>query len=292
MSSATRSKVEHYSGPGVAALVPPSRDALAPRIAARILEQSDALRTHWTASTPVAHAVLDGVLGADAVAQIRRAFPSPESLHLRSTLRERKRVGIDLEAYDDIISDILFAFQDPLVVKAVEDVTGLTDLVADPSLYASGISVMGGGDFLSPHLDNSHDGDGRHYRAVNLLYYVNEPMPADAGGQLELWDAKVRQATCVEPLPDRLVLMLTTNTSWHSVAPLNLPGGEQARLCVSNYLFSPEPPGGTPYRHVTTFRGRPGQPVKRVVLRLDGLVRNMAGRVAPWLQRRSFHRRS
>jgi Rps23 Pro-64 3,4-dihydroxylase Tpa1-like proline 4-hydroxylase len=44
---------------------------------------------------------------------------------------------------------------------------------------------MGKGDFLNPHLDNSHDGDQKNYRAINVLYYLSENWPANeaSGGR-------------------------------------------------------------------------------------------------------------
>jgi hypothetical protein len=63
------------------------------------------------------------------------------------------------------------------------------------------------------------------------------------------------------------------------------------RRCVSNYYFSPEPPAGMPYRHVTTFTGRPEEPWKRLLLGVvDGVVLNFVGRRFPWLTQLSRHR--
>jgi hypothetical protein len=208
----------------------------------------------------------------------------------RSTLRERKRFGVTVEAYPAHVRDALYAFQDEEVVAAVRAITGLSTAVADPTLYASGLSVMGQGDFLNPHVDNSHDGDGQNYRVLNLLYYVSENWYPDNGGHLELWDARVKQQKQVESRFNRLVVMATHPTSWHSVTRVRVPG---ARRCVSNYYFSPDPPGGTPYRNVTTFTGRPEQPLRRLVLgAVDGIALNAVGRALPSLLRLTRHRRN
>src|SRR5690349_76169 len=107
---------------------------------------------------------------------------------LRESIKERKRVGIKVEDYAPEMAAILFAFQQPEVVEAVAVITEQEQLTADASLYGSGISLMLEGDFLLPHLDNSHDGDGKLYRVLNLLYYVTPEWPVDGGGNLELWD--------------------------------------------------------------------------------------------------------
>jgi Rps23 Pro-64 3,4-dihydroxylase Tpa1-like proline 4-hydroxylase len=207
---------------------------------------------------------------------------------LRRTLRERKRVGIDVDRYDPLLADGLYAFQAPEVLAAVARVTGLSRLTADPSLYASGLSVMAAGDFLHPHLDNSHDGDRARYRVLNLLYYVTPGWRREDGGHLELWDADVRTPTVIESRSNRLAVIETHRASWHSVARV-VGAGE--RRCLSNYYFSPDPPGGRPYRHVTTFTGRPEEPVARALLDADGVARNLLGRALPFLTRMTRHRR-
>ncbi len=267
---------------------PPGRAALAGDIAARLERDATALSERWHAATPFRHFIVDDLLPPALARRIGDAFPAPSQLLPRSTLRERKRVGIQVDRYDPIIADALFAFQDAAVLAAVARITGLRDMSADPTLYASGVSVMDRGDFLNPHLDNSHDGDRRRYRVLNLLFYVTPDWTLANGGNLELWDRDVRTPTVVESRFNRLAVIETHQASWHSVNAVRAAG---PRRCVSNYYFSPEPPTGTPYRHVTTFTGRPEEPWKRLVLGVvDGVVLNFVGRRFPWLTQLSRHR--
>jgi Rps23 Pro-64 3,4-dihydroxylase Tpa1-like proline 4-hydroxylase len=264
------------------------RAAVSQLIAARLERDAAELRRRWQAATPFHHFVVDDLLPVELARRIGAAFPPPASLLLRSTLRERKRVGIQVDAYAPIIADALFAFQDPAVVAAVTQITGLRAMTADPTLYASGISVMDRGDFLNPHLDNSHDGDRRLYRVLNLLYYVSPDWTLSNGGNLELWDHHVRTPTLIESRFNRLAIIETHRQSWHSVNAVRVDG---TRRCVSNYYFSPDPPTGRAYRHVTTFIGRPEEPLKRLVLGVtDGLLLNAVGRAFPWLTQLSRHR--
>ena len=214
-------------------------------------------------------------------------IPDPKTLMLRNTLRERKRVGVDVKAYAPIVNDFLYAFQAPGVRRAVETITGVEALEADPSLYASGLSVMLPGDFLNPHLDNSHDGDNRLYRAINILYYASPDLPEDGGGELELWDEGVREAVKVPARFNRLAIMETHRTSWHGVAEIT---GDATRLCVSNYYFTERPPGGAPYSHVTSFAGPPSRPLLRAALKVDSFALNLIGRLFPFLTTRNPHR--
>ena len=181
-------------------------------------------------------------------------FPQSDKLLQRSSIRERKRVGIDVAKYDAKVGDALMAFQDPQVVEVVTRITGHRELEADPTLYASGVSVMAKGDFLNPHIDNSHDGDRKRYRVLNLLYYVSPDWNLQNGAISSCGICSVRTPRVVESRFNRLVVMETHQTSWHSVNPVRIAA---ERRCVSNYYFSKYPAQGRPYFNVTTFTGRP-----------------------------------
>jgi hypothetical protein len=82
----------------------------------------------------------------------------------------------------------------------------------------------------------------------------------------------------IESLFNRLVVMSTGPDSWHSVCAVR---SAASRCCVSNYYFSPIPIGGKDYFRVTSFRGRPEQPFRDVLLRLDSNMRRAIRLVRP-----------
>lgn len=265
-----------------------NRTELAKMIAAKIRSKRDELTAYWNASTPVKHCIIDDLLPQDLAEFIATSFPNEDVLRKRSSLRERKRVGVEIDKYEPIMGEILLAFHEPEVVEACIEVTGIAGMEADPTLYVSGLSAMREGDFLNPHLDNSHDGDESRYRAINLLYYITPEWKLENGGNLELWDLNVKNASVVHARFNRLVLMATDDKSWHSVTKVIVPGRRQ---CVSNYYFTKAAPGQASYKHLTTFAGRPDEPFKKFVLSLDGWLRNSVKKVMPFLHKRNWHRR-
>jgi Rps23 Pro-64 3,4-dihydroxylase Tpa1-like proline 4-hydroxylase len=270
----------HDFGPGAA--------EIGRQIADRIAGAEAELRAQWISASPVRHFFIDDLLPAASVLEVYRDVPPSASLMRKKSLSESKWVGVAIDRYNASIGEYLLAFQRPEVIDVVSRITELRSMEADPSLYASGISVMEQGDFLNPHVDNSHDGDQRLYRVLNLLYYVSPDWSLDRGGNLELWTRKLDRPKVIESRFNRLVVMATDDASWHSVQRVV---SNEPRICFSNYYFSAVAPGDHEYRNVTSFRGRPEERFKRAVLRAEAALLNIVGRAMPFLLKRNPHRR-
>jgi len=214
---------------------------------------------------------IDNLLPESSVLNINTAFPDKSTMMLRKSLRENKYVAAQMDKYNPVLEEIIYAFQEPGVVKVVEQITGIKGMLPDTHLYAGGISLMAKDNFLNPHLDNSHDKDRELYRVLNLLYYVTPDWSSENGGNLELWDeGPTKPQREIVSGFNRLVLMATHEKSWHSVSQVNV---DRSRCCVSNYYFSEKPLEDHEYFHVTSFRGRPEQPIRDVILQGDVAIR-------------------
>jgi Rps23 Pro-64 3,4-dihydroxylase Tpa1-like proline 4-hydroxylase len=249
------------------------KKGLARLITNRLIAEAESLAAQWNTheGTPTRHFFVDNLLPDDVAKRIYEAFPQRDSIWVQQkSFRERKKTFAKLEAIDPIIAAITDAFHRDDVLKVVTDITGLNGLQSDPELYAGGISMMGEGDFLNPHIDNSHDGPRKRYRRLNLLYYISPDWNAENGGNLELWDGRVTQPKVLTSKFNRLVVMETNRSSWHSVQPVVI---DRNRCCISNYYFSTTSPENRDYYHVTSFIGRPHQTLQRVWGRVDNYVR-------------------
>jgi Rps23 Pro-64 3,4-dihydroxylase Tpa1-like proline 4-hydroxylase len=225
---------------------------------------------HAEKAVKTKYAVIDDLLPAEIASKFAPAFPPLDEMRLMKSIRETKRTSKSLDKFDPLLSDITFAFQDDRIVKKVSGITSIKDAVGDPHLYAGGLSAMSRGHFLQPHIDNSHDGDRRNYRVLNLLYYVTPEWRAENGGNLELWDEKVTTPVEIPSLFNRLVLMSTNDKSFHSV---NEVKADAVRYCVSNYYFSSHSPNGYETFHVTYFAARPEQKLRRIATMIDSELR-------------------
>jgi Rps23 Pro-64 3,4-dihydroxylase Tpa1-like proline 4-hydroxylase len=250
-----------------------TRSEYAAIIEQRLRENSSALKVEFQTPGRIQTCFVDDVLPPAAVREIHAAFPDKSQMMERKTLREHKYVAAQMNKYNPLLEEIIYAFQQPSVLKAVSDITGLEDLYPDDRLYAGGTSLMAPGNFLNPHLDNSHDKDRNMYRVLNLLFYVSPEWEKEYGGNLEVWDnGPDHEPREFHSKFNRLVIMATHDKSWHSVNKVRHP--DRNRCCVSNYYFSPHPLISHEYFHVTSFRGRPDEPVKDLVLQADAALRS------------------
>ena len=246
------------------------RSQYAAIIEERLRNELERLRDEFRKNT-VQSCVIDHLLPEEEVLAIFKAFPEKGTMMLKKSLRENKYVAAQMNKYSAVLEEIIFAFQDPRVLKRVEDITGIYEMVPDDHLYAGGISLMAKDNFLNPHLDNSHDKNRQMYRVLNLLYYVTPDWRQEYGGNLELWDNGPKEPQRVIAATfNRLAIMATHEKSWHSVSQVVV---DHSRCCVSNYYFSAKPLEDHEYFHVTSFRGRPEQPVRDLVLQGDIALR-------------------
>lgn len=254
-----------------------NRTELADIIVVRLQQEQARMKTEFQQTGRINSCYIDNLLPESIARTIYEAFPSPEEMAIHKSMRENKRVAAQMNLYHPLLEEIVFAFQDARIVKICEDITGITGMQPDEHLYAGGISLMSNGNFLNPHLDNSHDNDRQNYRVLNLLYYVSPDWKLEYGGNLELWDKGVKgnPRTILSGF-NRLALMITNKSSYHSVSKVVADG---KRCCVSNYYFSNTPAEDRDYFHVTSFYGRPEESLKAIFLKLDRNLRNMIRKV-------------
>lgn len=250
-----------------------NRKDIAKLIAGRLSSSTGDLTDLYNKScSDIGYFYIDDLLPDALAKRLYSCFPDVSTLNLKKTKREFKFVSAQMDKYDSLLEEALFAFQEREVLDAISLIVGKADIHGDDKLYAGGISMMGDGHYLNPHLDNSHDMERNMWRVFNLLYYVSPKWELLSGGNLELWANGVEgESTTIQSKFNRLVVMATSNNSWHSVSPIT---SDKIRTCISNYYFSPTPIDTRDKFHVTSFRGRPGNSVDDLILRGDALARS------------------
>ena len=216
--------------------------------------------------------ILDDVLPIEITKSIYDAFPKNSNAYIfRNTFREKKFTFAKVDQLPSkIISEVTDAFHLINIVREVSNITAISNLEPDPSLYAGGISKMDKTHFLNPHIDNSHDGKKEKYRRLNLLFYVTPDIKEADGGNFELWNKAVTKNIKIPAKFNRLVVMETAKNTWHSVDEVK---SNISRCCLSNYYFSKNSPEINEYYHVTSFMGRPEEKFRRFYGKIDNAAR-------------------
>jgi Rps23 Pro-64 3,4-dihydroxylase Tpa1-like proline 4-hydroxylase len=250
-----------------------SREQIAFLITEKLISEKESLKTLFQKSiNEIGFFYVDNLLPEDLVKEVYKNFPELKETKQRKNFRENKYVAYQMDKYHPLLEEVIYAFQEPNVVALVAEICQIKAVLPDENLYAGGLSLMAKDNYLSPHLDNSHDKDRQLWRVLNLLFYVSPNWKLENGGNLELWDENVsaKQSEIVSKF-NRLVVMSTHQKSWHSVNKVLV---DDVRCCVSNYYFSESPLLLNDDFHVTTFRGRPSQKVKDIILKVDNSVRS------------------
>ncbi len=249
-----------------------TRKEIADIILDRLLLEKENLIMQFRSKNKIPYFILDELLPVDLAYSIYEKFPNVDKAKKRKNLREHKHVAYQMDHYDAFIKEVLFAFHDDRIVTLIGEICHLEEVLPDKNLYAGGLSMMKKGNFLNPHLDNSHDKDRNLWRVLNVLYYTTPDWKLDYGGNLELWQNGLKkEPEVIQSKFNRIVVMATHQESWHSVNEVLI---DKTRCCVSNYYFSETSFLKTDSFHVTTFRARPSDSLKGTILKFDSYLRS------------------
>jgi Rps23 Pro-64 3,4-dihydroxylase Tpa1-like proline 4-hydroxylase len=248
------------------------KKAIAELIIGSLKERKDKLKLDYKESNnEIGYFVVDDLLPQDLALKCFEVFPDKSEMRCLKSIREYKHVSAQMDKHNQLLEQVIYAFQHPKIVELIGEICDIDSLYADESLYAGGLSLMANHNFLHPHLDNSHDAERERWRVLNLLYYVTPDWNKDNGGHLELWpNGPKKEPIILESKFNRLVVMATHDRSWHSVNQVKV---NRSRCCISNYYFSDEPLKNTDKFHVTKFRGRPEDTFTNLVLDFDASLR-------------------
>jgi hypothetical protein len=121
----------------------------------------------------------------------------------------------------------------------LEKLTGIPNLIADPSYFGGGVHWIDNGGYLEVHADFNHLKKYNLARRINLLLYLNKDWKDEYNGHLELWDRPtMTKRKTVAPLFNRAVIFSTVKEALHGhPTPLSAPPGV-ARRSLALYYYT------------------------------------------------------
>lgn len=198
----------------------------------------------------IAQALLDNFPSVQDTSKLVNEFGKP---HPKSAISDISSLQPPYHTLDNYIKTRAF-------LGLIEKITGIADLLYDPDYFGGGTHENFHSAGLDPHFDfNIHPRLGTH-RRVNLIIYLNKDWDPSWKGSIcfhsNPWDVDNDQIREVQTAFNRCVIFETTESSWHSVPPVDLPPDkrELSRKSFTIYLYTKtRPPEEAAVSHGTVY---------------------------------------
>ena len=202
------------------------------------------LRPQWDTAEPFPHVVIDDFLPPNTADQVLDAFDEAvKGWVFHNHYNERKYFNNKKELMAPGMKELLSDFESPRWLQFLEEVTGIPNLLADPTLEGgAGLLRNLPGCYLNIHRESATHGRNADWdRKLNLLLYLNKGWKEEWQGNLELHD--YRTHTCVKSIKpnfNRMLIFRTNEIAFHGHPhKLMCPEGVMRRS-IALYYFTKE----------------------------------------------------
>ena len=233
-------------------------------VSASVLERQDEFVAAFNAATPVKHIVIDNFLDADVAQRLYDELPQPDAMpKSRDYMFSDKRELSTLDRHSDTSKLLHEVFMSPEFAEFLGTLAG-HEIFVDPEYIGGGFHAGADGSFLDLHVDfNIHPSHEDWFREFNILLYLNPGWDESWNGQLLLTDDPDSPTISVEPLFNRLVIMESTDKSFHGYKKINFPAG-RSRRSIAAYGYSLVTVGSVS-RHTTNWVPQEASAAKRAL---------------------------
>ena len=164
----------------------------------------------------------------------------PDESWLAYNHYNQKKMGLsNINLMGKCTKDLINELSSTKFTKWLSDLSGIQNLISDPSLDGGGLHKISRGGFLNIHTDfQSHTKYKNWKRKINLLLYLSPEYKKSWRGELELRDYKDNKIIeSISPKFNRCVIFITDSKSYHGhPKPLNSPKN-LARRSLALYYF-------------------------------------------------------
>ena len=205
------------------------------------------LKTQYATEYPFPHTVIDNFINEQflnkAVNDLQYVDWGNDTGEEKDTNQVKKLFSpYNIGMWDNMpehVTNLLNFLNSREVLKFLEELTGIPDLIPDREFYGGGIHRILPGGKLSVHADYNFHPITKLHRRVNLLLYLNKNWEEEWGGDLQLWNKDM--SMCVKkilPIFNRAVIFNITSDAYHGhPGLLKSPEGVD-RLSFALYYFT------------------------------------------------------
>ncbi|TAH18014.1 MAG: 2OG-Fe(II) oxygenase [Cytophagales bacterium] len=241
--------------------------------------KKEQLHKEWHSAKPFHYLVFEDFFTPEAAALILKNYPTIETGEWDNTTYINQRNKFSMTKFSNpVIQQAFGELNADKLLKIVEYITGISDLVADDKFFGGGLHQSIKGAFLDVHVDFNYHPETKYHRRMNILVYMNPEWKQDYNGYLELWDMETKQQLAyVAPLFNRCVIFETNEISFHGhPKPLNTPEGISRKSLAAYYYTKERPNTEIAQDHNTIYVNTEGT---------DGLFKNLKSGVKALVER-------
>ncbi|MBB2200963.1 2OG-Fe(II) oxygenase [Gluconacetobacter tumulisoli] len=221
-------------------------------------ESAERLRGRYQSAHPFPHLIIDDLFPENWLLPILDAYRhrSDWQWQCYDTALQKKTATVpnsDLPSHVQRYFD--FVYSGPFL-RLLTSLTGIENLLPDPSLFGGGMHVVSGGGHFDLHIDFQKHPQTSLTNRLAMLTYLNPDWDTQNGGNLELWTVRP-SARAVEIAPHfgRTVLMEQSKIAAHGHPTHIKPGLERKALIA--YFYTND--ATADMKSTTVYVSRPGQ---------------------------------
>lgn len=229
-----------------------------------VFEQAEHYAHLFNAARPVRHVAIDDFLDDAFAHRLYDDLPQPDTMpKSRDYVFSDKRELSTLDRHSDLSKQLHDVFMSPQFASFLAPFAG-HEVFVDPEYVGGGYHAGAADSFLDMHVDfNIHPTHQDWLREFNILLYLNPGWEPSWSGQLKLTDDPSRPGITIDPVFNRLVIMESTDRSFHGYDKLSFPEG-RSRRSIAAYAYSLVAEGSVS-RRTTGWVPQNAGPVKRVL---------------------------
>ena len=209
---------------------------------------------------PFPHVVFDNFFDPGLLDRVLEEFPKPGAIRWQrfDNAREIKLASAAEASFGPVTRLLMYHLNSFTFLRFMSAVTGIENLIPDPSFEGGGLHQIVRGGKLGIHADFNKHRDYGLDRRLNLLLYLNKDWSEEYGGHLELWDRQMTRCEAkVLPVFNRMMVFGTTDFTYHGHPdPLQCPEGMTRRSLALYYFSNGRPAEEISGEHSTLFRAR------------------------------------
>ena len=182
------------------------------------------LAPQYQAQKPFPFISIDDLFNPADLDAVNDAFPSPKEMdfYKYDNPLEKKLAMDQVSKLPDAIGNLLLYMNTPPILKFLETLTGIDNLISDPYFRGGGIHQSPAGGKLDVHIDFNKYTKFDLDRRINLIIYLNKDWDESYGGELELWDGYhdgkkhhlTTKAASILPIFNRVAIFNTSEKSY------------------------------------------------------------------------------